>query len=84
MKCGTVKRDDALPKPINPDRPKAGKQACKISLLEELEMSCSQDSPLLGVVARLYDQGVDLLINLLPRLMNESDASFAIGKWRPK
>jgi starch synthase len=72
-------RDDALPKPINPDRPKAGKQACKISLLEELEMSCSQDSPLFGVVARLYDQkGVDLLINLLPRLMDESDASFAI------
>lgn len=72
-------RDDALPKPINPDRPKAGKQASKISLLEELEMGCSPDSPLLGVVARLYDQkGVDLLINLLPRLMDESDASFAI------
>jgi starch synthase len=72
-------RDDALPKPINPDRPKAGKQANKISLLRELKMGCSPDSPLFGVVARLYDQkGVDLLIDLLPRLMDESDASFAI------
>ncbi len=72
-------RDDALPKPINPNRPKAGKLASKISLLEELKMGFSPDSPLFGVVARLYDQkGVDLLIDLLPRIMDESDASFAI------
>ena len=71
--------DSSLVKPINPSRPKSGKLACKQALLEELNMESDIDSPLFGVVSRLYDQkGLDLLIELLPQLMAESHANFAI------
>ena len=42
-------------------------------------MESNNESPLFGVVSRLYDQkGLDLLIELLPQLMAESHANFAI------
>lgn len=72
-------KDLHLPQPISPTRPKTGKQACKIALFEEFKMSPNLDSPLLGVVSRLYDQkGLDLLIDIIPQLMAETHVSFAI------
>ncbi len=72
-------KDPALPRPINPNRPKAGKLACKSNLLQELGMSENPDAPLFGVVSRLYEQkGLDILFELLPQVMAESHANFAI------
>ena len=63
------KEDSSLAKPISPSRPKSGKLGCKRALLEELNMESNNESPLFGVVSRLYDQkGLDLLIELLPQL----------------
>ncbi len=78
--------DKALPQPIHPNRPKPGKQACKIALLEELNMHADPETPLFGVVSRLYDQkGLDLLIDILPQLMAETHASFAVlGSGEPQ
>ena len=42
-------------------------------------MQASLESPLFGVVSRLYEQkGLDLLLEILPQLMAESHANFAI------
>ncbi len=78
--------DKALPHPISPSRPKAGKQACKLALLNELNLQPNLEMPLFGVVSRLYDQkGLDLLIDIMPQLMAETHASFALlGSGDPK
>ena len=73
------KNDTALPHKINPARPKSGKLSCKNALLKELNMQASLESPLFGVVSRLYEQkGLDLLLEILPQLMAETHANFAI------
>ena len=71
--------DPALPHSISPGRPKSGKISCKTALLKELKMQASVESPLFGVVSRLYEQkGLDLLLEILPQLMAETHANFAI------
>ena len=66
-------RDDALLSPSIQTGPKQENKPVKFSWKSWKWVVVQR--PLLGVVARLYDQkGVDLLINLLPRLMDESDA----------
>ena len=49
-------KDKALPHPIGPSRPKAGKQACKLALLNEFNLQPNIETPLFGVVSRLYEQ----------------------------
>ena len=72
-------KDTALPHPIIPTSPKVGKKACKQTLLKEFKMQESLESPLFGVVSRLFDQkGLDLLVEILPKLMEQTDATFAI------
>jgi starch synthase len=72
-------KDQTLPSTISTTRPKTGKQACKDTLLKELNMQPQHESPLFGVVSRLYEQkGLDLLIEILPQLMAETHACFAI------
>lgn len=72
-------KDNSLPQPFSLNRPKAGKEACKLALLNELKMDPSLNSPLFGVVSRLCGQkGLDLLTEILPQLMAETHASFAI------
>ena len=72
-------KDPALPCPIHPDSPQSGKEACKESLLAEMNLPASPDAPLFGVVSRLYRQkGLDLLIECLPSLLSESNANFVI------
>ena len=73
------KNDPALPHSISPGRPRSGKISCKTALLKELKMQASVESPLFGVVSRLYEQkGLDLLLEILPQLMAETHANFAI------
>jgi len=72
-------RDPALPSPIDPLDPSAGKKACKSSLLEEMKLPPGSRAPLFGVVSRLYRQkGLDLLLRILPSLMSNSKANFVI------
>lgn len=72
-------KDTALPHPIISSRPKSDKKACKAFLFNELKMQNNLEAPLFGVVSRLYDQkGLDLLIEILPKLMSETNATFAI------
>jgi len=72
-------KDNALVQPINPNRPKSGKLACKVDLLNEFQLASTSDVPLFGVVSRLYEQkGLDLLIEILPQLMAETHSSFII------
>jgi len=71
--------DPALPRNFTANRPKSGKQACKQALLSELNLETQSEPPLYGVVSRLYHQkGLDILLNILPQLMAETHASFAI------
>ena len=72
-------KDATLPKPINPSRPKIGKDACKTVLLQEMIPFGNPDAPLFGVVSRLYEQkGLDLLLDILPQLMAETHANFTL------
>ena len=72
-------KDSAIPCPINPVSPQTGKEACKESLLSEMNLPTDRNVPLFGVVSRLYRQkGLDLLIECLPSLLNESKANFVI------
>ncbi len=73
------RKDGALARPINPDRPKNGKDACKSALLDEFKLNPSLQNPLFGVVSRLCNQkGLDLLVEILPQIMAETHASFVI------
>ncbi len=72
-------KDNSLTHSISPSRPKAGKLACKADLLNKFNLDSNLEAPLFGVVSRLFEQkGLDLLIEILPQLMAETHASFAI------
>ena len=72
-------KDSSLPHPINPARPARGKKLCKTQLLEEMGLPQLHESPLFGVVSRLYSQkGLDLLTEVMPDLMKSSNSTFVI------
>jgi len=72
-------KDPSIAHAISPSRPKAGKQACKKDLLNQFKLNKNLDTPLFGVVSRLYEQkGLDLLIEILPQLMAETQSTFVI------
>ena len=71
--------DNSLATPIDPQDPSAGKKACKIDLLREMNLPIQSEVPLFGVVSRLYKQkGLDLLLEILSALLNETKAQFVI------
>jgi starch synthase len=56
----------------------SGKDACKRSLQEDLDLPVKERTPLVGLIARLVPQkGVDLLLNIGPRLLR-SDVQLAV------
>ena len=62
-------------------RKMAGKAKCKETLLREMGMETSANRPLIGLVSRLAGQkGIDLIENVVPRLMSARDFAFvALG-----
>ena len=57
----------------------APKRRIKKRLLERLHLTGDLDAPLIGVVSRLVEQkGIDLLTAVLPALLAETRASFAV------
>ncbi len=57
----------------------APKRAGKLQLLERLVLAADGDAPLVGVVSRLVEQkGIDLLTLVMPALLAETRASFAV------
>lgn len=57
-----------------------GKEICKRELLKELGMPEDTSRPLFAVISRLTDQkGVDLISNLLPRLLREGAQAVVLG-----
>ena len=71
--------DQSLASSIDPKNPSEGKTKCKTALLKEMNLPQGNDAPLFGVVSRLYRQkGLDLLLENLPFLLNQSNAQFVI------
>jgi starch synthase len=57
----------------------SGKAACKAALQRELHLNAEPDTPVFGVVARLYEQkGLDLLAEILPDLLGRSRLQIAL------
>lgn len=72
-------KDQAIPTPIDPLAPDEGKDSCKKLLLEEMDLPHMPNAPLFGVVSRLYTQkGLDLLAEILPSLMSQTNANFIV------
>ena len=68
--------DPALEEKISPTEPEYGKNANKIALLKEMRLPDEVESPVFGVVSRLYHQkGLDLLADSLPELISHSPGS---------
>ena len=60
----------------------SGKRACKVDLIEKLGLSPHLvDRPLLGFVGRLRGQkGIDLLLDILPKLMEQDIGVVVLGE----
>ena len=68
--------DPALEEKISLAEPEYGKKANKIALLKEMRLPNKDDSPVFGVVSRLYHQkGLDLLADSFPELISNSPSS---------
>ena len=71
--------DQAIHAPITSSTPEEGKAQCKYHLQNEVQLERKADTPLFGVVSRLYRQkGLDLLIDALPSLLGEVSCQFVI------
>ncbi len=73
--------DKFLPCSYSADNVK-GKLECKKSMLRDFYMSDQlEDKPVLGFIGRLRDQkGIDLLIDILPRLMKKELGVIVLGE----
>jgi starch synthase len=57
----------------------SGKAMCKAALQQELGLPESPTAPVLGIVSRLVEQkGLDLVLQVLPSLMANSNAQFVL------
>jgi len=57
----------------------AGKKKNKLALMKELDLDCSDDMPLIGMVTRLTGQkGLDLVEQVLPEMMQQRRFALAI------
>jgi starch synthase len=56
-----------------------GKSECKAALQRELGLDLAPGVPLIGVIARLFQQkGLDLLADILPEFLAQTPAQFAV------
>ena len=64
----------------------SGKRACKLELMREMGLTGGEEQPLMGVVTRLVSQkGIDLMEQVLPRLLAQRDFSLAVlGSGEPR
>jgi starch synthase len=57
----------------------SGKRACKRALQQECGLEVNEGRPLLGIVSRLVEQkGLDLLDQIIPSLMEQTDAQLVV------
>ena len=57
----------------------SGKQNCKNEILSICDLDNNKDAPLFIIISRLYEQkGLDLFLNIIDGLMNESNMQIAI------
>ena len=57
----------------------SGKKKNKLALMQELQLDSSNDVPLMGIVTRLTSQkGIDLIQQVLPRLLHERGFALAV------
>ena len=71
--------DPSLPCNYSVEQVDEGKSSCKAALLEELSLPPDIERPLFFVVSRLdHQKGLDLLANVLPRLIKDHDMAFAL------
>ena len=57
----------------------SGKRACKKALQQECGLEVNEGRPLLGIVSRLVEQkGLDLLDQIIPSLMEQTDAQLVV------
>ena len=77
--------DKFLPANYSPDD-MSGKAVCKSTLMQELGLEERPGRPLIGVVSRLVGQkGIDLIAEVVPRLMARRDFAFAVlGSGEPR
>ena len=77
-------QDKFLPCRYGPDDPQgfAGKQRCKTALLDELGLDPAlAHRPVLGFIGRLRGQkGIDLLLDIVPRLMEHNVGVIILGE----
>ena len=61
---------------------RTGKRANRTALLEAMEaaaIAIEQDGPLVGFVGRLvYQKGIDLLLEVIPDILSQTDAQFVV------
>ncbi|MFP6855228.1 MAG: glycogen synthase GlgA [Opitutales bacterium] len=73
------KNDHALPHNYSIEDADAGKSSCKQALLKELRLPTNLKRPLFFVVSRMdHQKGLDLLANVLPRLLHDHDFTFIL------
>ncbi|MDE2342665.1 MAG: glycogen/starch synthase, partial [Betaproteobacteria bacterium] len=73
-------RDPALPAPFDAQRLAAGKRRNKTTLQKDSGLTKDPDVPLLGLVSRLtYQKGIDLLLDILPALMERPLQLIVLG-----
>ena len=86
--CGkwNPETDTALPRNYSIEDVGEGKLACKAALLEQVGLPPNLERPLFFVVSRLdHQKGLDLLANVLNRLIQKEDLSFILlGNGDPK
>lgn len=77
--------DKLIPANYTVDTVRQGKPLCKAALQRRYGLAPQPHTPLLGMIARLADQkGVDLLLEILPALMNEGVQLVVLGLGDPK
>jgi starch synthase len=70
--------DASLPKTFSA-KSLSGKRVCKAELQKRMGLASSENIALFSVVTRLYDQkGIDLLAELMPKLLDNKDIQIAI------
>ncbi len=77
--------DPLIPKPYSAKN-LAGKAACKLALMDDLELKGGGERPVIGIVTRLTSQkGIDLMQKVLPGLLHERDFALAVlGSGEPR
>jgi starch synthase len=75
--------DPALPAPFSAEA-LAGKAACRAAVAKEMKLPIADDTPLIGVIARMTDQkGLDLVADIAPQLGEIGARLIVLGSGEP-